>query len=62
MRSRRPSSNATERSWQVCPAHVYSLGLNSYARIDQAVDETRQKLREAKTDEERQEAAWILEL
>jgi|SRR5271166_4919011 len=62
MRSKKPNSNTTGPSWRVCPYHVYSVGLNSRAKIAQAMDETRQELRGAKTDEARQEAAWTLEL
>ncbi len=61
MRSRRPSSHAPGPSWRVCPGHVNSAALNSRAKIDQAVDETRQELREAKTDEEKWAAAVTLE-
>ena len=61
MRSLRSSSNTTGPSWYVGPGYVNSAALNSGAKIDQAVDETRQKLREAKTDEEQQDAALTLE-
>jgi len=64
MHSKKPNSNTTRPLWRVSqdPYHVDSVGLNSRAKIAQAMDETRQKLREAETDEERQEAAWTLEL
>ena len=61
MRSRRPSSHAPGLSWRVCPGYVNGAVLNSRAKIAQAVDETRQESREAKTDEERQAAALTLE-
>lgn len=61
MRSRRSSRSTTGPSWYVGPGYVKSAALNSGAKIDQAADETRQKLREAKTDEERQDAALTLE-
>jgi hypothetical protein len=53
MRSRRPSSRATGPSWYAA--------LNSRAKIAQAMDETRQKLREAKTADEQHDAALTLE-
>src|SRR5271163_1500881 len=61
MRSRRPSSHATGPSWYVCPGQVNGAALNSRAKTDQVMDETRHKLREAKTDEEQQAAALTLE-
>ena len=61
MRSRRPSSRATGPSWYVCPGQVNGATLNSRAKIAQAMDEIRQKLREAKTAEEQQDAALTLE-
>ena len=48
-------------SWYVCPGYVNGAALNSRAKIDQAVDVTRQKSREAKTDEERWAAAVTVE-
>jgi hypothetical protein len=61
MRSRRPSSRATGPSWYVCPGQVNGATLNSRAKIAQAMDEIRQKLREAKIAEEQQDAALTLE-
>ena len=61
MHSKKPSRHAPGPSWYVGPGYVNSAALNSRAKIAQAVDETRQKLREAKTDEEEHDAALTLE-
>jgi hypothetical protein len=61
MRSRRPISRAAGPSWYVGPGHVNGAALNSRAKIAQAMDETRQKIREAKTAEEQHNAALTLE-
>jgi hypothetical protein len=61
MRSKKPGSHAPGPSRYVYPGQVNSVGLNSRAKITQAMDETRQKIREAKTDEEEHDAALTLE-
>ena len=61
MYSKKPTSNTTRPSWRVCPEHVYSVGLNSRAKIAQAIAETWQRSREAETDEERDDADQTLE-
>ena len=61
MRSKKPGSLTPGPSWYVGPGYVNSVALNSRAKIDQAVDETRRESREAKTDEERWAAAVTLE-
>jgi hypothetical protein len=62
MHSKKPNSNTTRPSWRVCLYHVYSVGLNSSAKIAQAIYETRQQLQESETVEEGHAAAQTLEL
>lgn len=61
MRSKKPGSHAPGPSRYVYPGQVNSVALNSRAKITQAMDETRQKSREAKTDEEEHDVALTLE-
>ena len=62
MHSKKPNSNTTRPSWRVCPYHINSVGLNSRAKIAQAIYETRQQLQESETEEEEHAAAQTLEL
>jgi len=62
MHSKKPNSNTTRPSWRVCPYHINSVGLNSRAKIAQAIYETRQQLQESETEEEGHAAAETLEL
>jgi hypothetical protein len=62
MRSKKPNINTTGPSWRVSPHHSGNVDLNSRAKIAQAIAETRQKYREAETDEARWAAAEALEL
>jgi hypothetical protein len=58
MRSKKPNSNTPGP----LPYHGDNVDLNSRAKIAQAIAETRQKYREAETDEARWAAAETLEL
>ena len=59
MRSKKPDSNTSRPLWRVYqdPYHIHNVGLNSRAKIAQAMAETRKELQEAETDDERYAAA-----
>jgi len=63
MRSKKPDSNTSRPLWRVYqdPYHIHNVGLNSRAKIAQAMAETRKELQEAVTDDERYAAAMTLE-